>query len=190
MSLIVEALVFDLGGVIVAHDDAVMYRKLASRCEPVPARGAISAMFDEPQWGNGERPIRDLHTRMQSDLGYGAGWETFMDDFCCHLVLDTAMLAFVQALAARHRVMILSNTNAVHWDSQVRASHGDLARIEAYLSHEIGHSKPNLKAFAIVAEKAGIDPARSIFFDDLQANVDAARLAGFQSEVFVSESAL
>jgi len=97
------------------------------------------------------------------------------------------MLAVMGRLAKRNRVMIFSNTNQEHWDFVRKASGGVLAGFEPYLSHEIGHEKPSLRSFQVVAEKAGIDPAGSIFFDDLPANVDGARQAGFQAEVFLGE---
>jgi FMN phosphatase YigB (HAD superfamily) len=86
--------------------------------------------------------------------------------------------------------MLFSNTNEEHWDFLLRATDGRLQRLEPYLSHEMGCTKPSLRSFEIVAEKAGVDPARSIFFDDLMANVEGARRAGFQAELFESEAKL
>ena len=60
-----------------------------------------------------------------------------------------------------------------------RLSDGALGRFEAYLSHEMGLGKPTLESFAAVAERAGIAPERSLFIDDKQSNVDAARALGF-----------
>ena len=42
----------------------------------------------------------------------------------------------------------------------------------------------------MVAAQAGVDPAGCIFFDDLADNVEGARRAGFQAEVFTSQAAL
>jgi FMN phosphatase YigB (HAD superfamily) len=41
-----------------------------------------------------------------------------------------------------------------------------------------------------VARRAKIEPARSLFVDDLRADVEAARLADFQAEVFDNETQL
>ena len=100
------------------------------------------------------------------------------------------MLDFVEGLARRRRVMIFSNTNQEHWDHAVAASGGRLGRIEAYLSHEIGDLKPAVSSYLTVAAKAGIDPARSLFIDDRADNVEGARRAGFQAEVFTSQATL
>ncbi len=183
-----RALVFDLGGVIVAHDNGVMHRRIAARCGESFNADDVRRLTDR-RWGTGA-PIKGLHVELIAEGGYRGDWTTFVDDWCCHLVLDPSMLDYVEALAARHRVMIFSNTNKEHWDSQVRASGGRLARIEAHLSHELGAEKPNLDAYQMVAHRAGLPPETLLFFDDLPANVEGARRAGWQAEVFTGEAAL
>jgi len=186
----IDALVFDLGGVVVGHDNALLYRRLASRCR---AEGwtaeRVRALAADPRWGTGT-PVAELHAELRRDAGYDGDSETFAADWCCHLVVDPSMLAFVEELAARRRVMIFSNTNPVHWDFVVAASGGRLAAFERHLSYEIGHEKPSLRSFQIVAEIAGLQPQAMLFFDDVAANVEGARRAGFQSEVFEGEAAL
>jgi FMN phosphatase YigB (HAD superfamily) len=182
-----DAIVFDLGGVIVAHDNAVMVEQIASRTKATPRD--VSRLIRRKDWGSG-LPIADLHAELADELGYGGGWDAFASDWCCHFTVDPAMLAYVQRLASANRVMIFSNTNAVHWDFLVAETGGQLAGFEAYLSHELGCSKPSVQAFQMVAARAGVDPACSIFFDDLIDNVEGARRAGFQAEVFTSQTAL
>jgi len=184
-----QALIFDLGGVLVAHDNSVLYARLASRCAGDCAPEQVTALMRKTDWSSGV-PIPALHDQLRGELGYGPGWEDFVADWCCHFAVDGSMLAFVERLAAHNRVMLFSNTNKEHWDFLVRATDGRLQRLEPYLSHEMGCTKPSLRSFEIVAEKAGVDPARSIFFDDLMANVEGARRAGFQAELFESEAKL
>ena len=186
----VDAIVFDLGGVICAHDNEVLYDRLASRCTPTFTADDVKALVARPGWMTGAQPITDLHHTLRDEGGYDGSWETFEADWCCHLAVDASMLALVEKLADRHRVMIFSNTDAVHWAFNGRASAGRIPAIEAYLSFEIGMLKPTVEAFGMVAHRAGIGPARSLFFDDVPANVEAARQAGFQAEVFVDEATL
>ena len=184
-----QALVFDLGGVLVAHDNAMLYDRLASRCAGDCSAETVVSLLRKTDWGSGVS-IGLLHERLRDELGYTPGWDDFVADWCCHFAVDASMLAFVERLATRNRVMLFSNTNKEHWDFLVNATDGRLARFEPYLSHEIGCTKPSLRSFELVAEQAGIDPARSIFFDDLAENVEGARRAGFQAEVFESEAKL
>jgi FMN phosphatase YigB (HAD superfamily) len=182
-----DAIVFDLGGVIVAHDNAVMVEQIASRTKATPRD--VSRLIRRKDWGSG-LPIADLHAELADELGYRGDWDAFAADWCCHFTVDPAMLAYVQQLASANRVTIFSNTNAVHWDFLVAETGGELGRFEAYLSHELGCSKPSVESFRMVAAQAGIDPARCIFFDDLAENVEGARRAGFQAEVFTGQATL
>jgi putative hydrolase of the HAD superfamily len=50
-----------------------------------------------------------------------------------------------------------------------------------YLSHEIGHLKPTRAAFEHVLADLGCAPARVVFLDDNQLNVDAAQAMGIQA---------
>lgn len=185
-----SALVFDLGNVIVAHDNDVLYRRLASRCSAEDALQRIRQSSHDVRVGTGELPIERLHEQLARDLGYSANWSTFAEDWCCHFELDPKMLEFVQRLGETHRVMIFSNTNAVHWNMLVDETEGALAEIEPYLSHEIGDVKPNVSAFEKVVQAARIEPARSIFIDDIAANVEGARKAGFTAHQFMNQPTL
>jgi FMN phosphatase YigB (HAD superfamily) len=185
-----QALVFDLGGVVVAHDNAVLYARLASRCDRGRSVDDVEAIIALPQWGAGAASIAELHAHLQETAGYVAGWDTFLEDWCCHFTMDASMLTFLRDLRRRHRVMLFSNTNREHWDYVDGLAGGMLKTFEAYLSHEIGLAKPAVAAFEHVARRAGLEASRCIFFDDVAENVEGARRAGFSAEVFSNEAEL
>ena len=185
-----QALIFDVGGVIVPHDNDMLYARLASRCTAPDALQRIRGQSGQTGVGSGEITVQELHRHMSDELGYAGDWATFADDWCCHLGLDEAMLDLIERLAASQRVALFSNTTDVHWARVDALSKGRIMRLEQYLSHEIRAEKPALEAFDIVAERGGFEPARCLFFDDAQKNVDGARAAGFQAELFTGQEAL
>lgn len=185
-----DALVFDVGGVIIPHDNEVLYHRLAARCAAADALAAIRAAACEPLYELGQRSIASLHEQLQQELLYAGDWPVFLADWCSHLTVDPAMLAYVTGLAAAHRVILFSNTNDQHWQHLLTLTDGALGRFEAYLSHEMGLGKPDLASFAAVAERARLTPGRSLFIDDKPANVEAARRAGFIAEVFTDQPTL
>lgn len=75
----------------------------------------------------------------------------------------------------------LSNTNATHWQ-QVSGwsvfAHFD----HVVLSHAIGAVKPDAAAYDAVQRQTGTAAANILFFDDVQAHVDAARALGWHAE--------
>lgn len=58
------------------------------------------------------------------------------------------------------------------------------------VSGRIGKIKPDAAIFAHHAETFGLDPAATLFIDDNQANVEAARAAGWQAILFTGAAAL
>lgn len=185
-----QALIFDAGGVFVPHDNDVLYRLLASRCRAPDAAGLIRARSLDPGIGRGETLVASVHQRLQDEFGYAGDWPTFLQDWSSHLEVDHGMLALMTALAASHRVAVFSNTNHEHWTRVTELAAGGLDPFEMYLSHELGVVKPDLEAFRLVATRAGVEPGRCLFIDDIIENVEGARRAGFQAEQFTSQGAL
>ena len=58
------ALVFDVGGVIIPHDNDVLYRLLAQRCRGASSPAAVEALVRDPRYERGELPIAHLHQRL------------------------------------------------------------------------------------------------------------------------------
>ena len=50
-----------------------------------------------------------------------------------------------------------------------------------FLSHEIGLKKPDEKAFLHALKKMSVDPRRTIFVDDLEANIACAERLGMKT---------
>lgn len=184
-STAIDAFVFDVGGVIIRHDNDALFRRLAEACDVDNAAARIAAQVADPRIGTGEMPIEALHAALRRELGYSRHWDAFLADWSSHFTVNEDMLALVQDLARQHRVLLFSNTNAAHWRYVIAMTSGVLGKFEAYLSHELGQAKPTLGAFRTVASRARIaDPGRALFVDDMPENVEAARSVGFQSHVF------
>jgi len=81
----------------------------------------------------------------------------------------------------------LSNTNQRHWDA-LAPSQG-LARFPAvmalrqrFASHLMRSSKPDAQIFLDFQQQLAVDASEILFFDDLEANVLAARRQAWRSE--------
>jgi len=185
-----EALVFDLGGVLVGHDNESLFHRLAQSCSVPDALPTIRAKALDPRYNTGALTIAELHEALRRELGYRLDWNGFRAEWSSHFNPDTRMLALVQELAPANRILLFSNTNAEHWRYLVDRTEGALGRFEAYLSYELGLAKPSLEAFGAVTARAGIDPRASLFIDDVAENVAAARSVGFAAELFVGQAAL
>ena len=65
-----------------------------------------------------------------------------------------------------------------YWDGEFSLS-GIFSPI--ITSYELGSAKPDARYFYSAIKEYEIDPSKSLFFDDQQANVEAAKSAGFQA---------
>ncbi|HWJ53304.1 MAG TPA: HAD family phosphatase [Propionibacteriaceae bacterium] len=83
------------------------------------------------------------------------------------------------------RVAILSNA-PLGMASKARA--GDWAHLvdDWFFSSELSMAKPEQGIYEAVTAKLGVEPSAVVFFDDRQANVEAARAAGWRAELWTS----
>lgn len=77
----------------------------------------------------------------------------------------------------------LSNTNASHWQvmHQAPAFAGVRALATRLASHELKLLKPELEIYRAAEAVFGCSPSEIAFFDDLEANVAAARACGWHA---------
>jgi putative hydrolase of the HAD superfamily len=185
-----DALVFDVGGIFILHDNERLFRRLGASCRPADAVDRIREAAMDADITTGARTVRELHDELVRDLAYKRDWKGFLADWSSHFSIDHAMLALLATLARDNRVVLFSNTNREHWEHVTQLADGALGRYDAFLSHEIHDMKPNASAFQFVTSRAGIKPQRALFVDDLAENVAAARTLGFHGHIYKSREAL
>ncbi|MDA0241309.1 MAG: HAD family phosphatase [Proteobacteria bacterium] len=180
----VEALLFDLGGIVITID----WERVFARWAPTPAeRDRLRARFamDEPycRHERGELAFagyaKHLRQHLQIDLDDAAMLDGWNDIF----VGPVPGMADVLAAAGRRWPMdVFSNTNAVHQMTWTTRYADILAPFrDIYSSSALGVRKPEPEAFRLVAGRMGTAPERILFFDDTEENIDGARAAGLQA---------
>lgn len=94
----------------------------------------------------------------------------------------------IKNLAERHRMLILSDTNELHFEF-IREKFPVLNYFDDFvLSYKIGFQKPSKEIFRVAVEKANCLAEECIFTDDLQVNVEAAKKIGINAVQFVSSA--
>jgi len=83
-------------------------------------------------------------------------------------------------LRRRRRVACLSNVNSAHWEQCVELG-VDRLFDACFLSHELGLRKPEPAVYEEVSKRLGVPPGDIHFFDDVPANVEAARAGGMNA---------
>ena len=86
---------------------------------------------------------------------------------------------------------MLSNVNVMHWD-YIRSQHGFMHWFDYPVpSYETGHRKPDPEIFRLTLARAGgVAPERTVFIDDMECHILAARQLGIRSHQFFSAEQL
>ena len=182
----IRAVFFDLGNVIVFHDDAILFSRL-SEWGGAPAdviRERVLALWDPIN--RGQLAGDDLRRAVCRAAGSEIPMEpaAFIALWNCHFRINEAILPHVEYLLSRTRVFLLSNTNALHFEP-LRKKLPVLDRFAGLvLSYELGLAKPDRKIFEAACSKAGVDPEEAAFFDDVPAFVQSALATGMMGRVF------
>ena len=96
----------------------------------------------------------------------------------------------LEGLSRRYRLLLLSNTNDIHYrflrERYLMLRHFD----DFVLSYEVGAMKPDAKIYDEAIRRAGAPADECFFVDDKQINVDAARRAGMDAVRFESRDEL
>jgi len=94
-------------------------------------------------------------------------------------------------LKPRYRIVLGSNTNAIHARRFLTQFADVLGHFDALvMSHEVGTRKPDAAFFHHCVRHAQAEPSECVFIDDLSANIDGARAVGLHGIVYRPNSGL
>ncbi len=101
-------------------------------------------------------------------------------------------LNFLETIASKYNLFLLSNTNAIHQTYFYDSLKKETGRVsfnhlftKAYYSHEIHFRKPNADIFEFVAKDANINIAETLFIDDSINNIETAKQLGFKTHLLL-----
>lgn len=182
-----RTLIFDLGKVIVPFDFERGYRAIAADCglDPAEIRSRIATTGLVGQLETGLVEPEDFVAEISRLIEFPGSYQ----DFCRHwssIFLPHTLIPdeFIAHLKANYRLLVLSNTNAIHID-MVREHYGILRHFHhLVLSHEVKAMKPDPKIYAAALAHAQAEPHECFFTDDIPEYVEGARRAGIDAEPF------
>lgn len=181
----VDALLFDLGGVVIEIDFERVFQAW-SAASGVPAsrlrsRFQADSFYERHERGEitAEAYFGSLRASLAIDLSnsqFEAGWNAIFKGEV------PGIAAVLRQLQGRIPLYVFSNSNRTHqafWSKQYAHTLNAFQRI--FVSSDIGRRKPEPGAFAAVLSEIAVPPQRILFFDDTQENVEGARRAGMRA---------
>ncbi|MGI8553371.1 MAG: HAD family hydrolase [Dehalococcoidia bacterium] len=187
-----RALIFDIGNVLLFHDNAVMWRKLAELFgrNEAEVQDAFSRDGLAAQTSRGLLTPEAMHAEYCRRLTACPDYAAFFESYCGHFRPNDAITALIERLAGRYRLLTLSNTNPVH--VQYLREHLPILKQfdEVLLSSDLGIVKPERAIYEEAVRRSGVSAAECVYTDDLLPFVQAARASGLQALLFSDTATL
>ena len=181
----IDALILDLGNVLVFHDNALLFEKMAQAFNTTAA--SMRARIEKDVWertNTGRLPGDSLRLELQKALGSEITPAHFVELWNCHFKLNTPMVNRVESLVGKLKLCLLSNTHDLHFEP-LRPQLPVLEMFDArVLSYEEGLMKPAPELYRTALKRLGVAPERAAFFDDIQSYADGATAVGIHGRLF------
>jgi putative hydrolase of the HAD superfamily len=188
-------LYFDLGNVLLYFSHARMCRQMA-QVAAVDETLVRHVLFDtglEIEYERGDVSTPEFYARFCHAIGRHPPMEDLAMAANDIFEVNVGMKGLLAALhGAGHRLGLLSNTSELHFGYFADGRYSQIPDIfeQLALSFRVGAVKPEARIYEAAAELAGVAPGEIFFTDDVLANVDGAREAGFDAVQYQSTSLL
>ena len=189
----IENIIFDLGGVIINLDIEETFRKFSE----ISKKEINAEIFADHERFNF---FREYEVGKIDDDEFRTSIKALVDFEIEDHLIDEAWIAMLQNIPSdrmswiykatqNYNCVVLSNTNHIHvnyfeeYFNRV-TPYGYPRNVfqKLYYSHEIGERKPDATAFEYVLKDSGFNPERTVLFDDLKENLEAAGKLGIKME--------
>lgn len=185
MSADIEAVIFDLGGVLIGID----LEELRRHPEMEPWAPLIPEIRRQPETvllNSGKISPEDFYAWMRERFALQGDFEEFRRAWCGIFTPRPQMEQLVRRLAEQRPVGLLSDTEPMHWEYLRRQYRFLEVFSRPVLSFRMGAVKPAAVMYQAAAESVNVPAERCLYVDDLPENVEGARRAGMQAAVFAS----
>lgn len=180
----IDVLLFDLGNVLIYFSHERMFSQVGTLTGQPPA--VVKSWFSDlgllVLLESGKLTPAQFASEVRD-----RSFLTFTDDQLCAAMSDIfttneEMVALLPEIKNRgKKIVLVSNTSAIHYEWEIRKNGWLTLFDEKILSHEVGAMKPDPAFYRAAIKAAGIPPERCLFIDDIPANLEGARIAGFQT---------
>lgn len=183
----IKSVISDLGRVIIFFDNDIFIKKIAEYTplseEVITAR--IYENMDLLQlFDTGKVTPAQFYSRAKNLLETHIDQVTFYSFYNDVFSLNPAVLGILKSLRPRLRLVLCSNTDVERFGF-IRSEFPEVFIFDDYvLSYEVGVMKPHPRIYEVAIKKAAAKAQESVFIDDREENVAAAREMGLQTILF------
>jgi putative hydrolase of the HAD superfamily len=183
-------IIFDLGGVLMNIDFKKTEKAFAdlgfTDFKQHMTQFHITPFFEEYETGKINeaafiKGIQQIAGKPLTDQQIIHAWNALLLDF------PPERIALLEKLRQRYRLFLLSNTNALHYESfQQTLKNLTGKKLEdifekTYFSHTVQLRKPDAAIYQLVLDENNLNPGETLFIDDTASNFSGAEEIGIQT---------
>ena len=181
----VKLYIFDMGGVVSL--DADVSKQIAERLGF--ASGKLWEILREEITGLMAGSITTEEFWRRCSLKSGRRVDEDLWTLYFHPRPNLMVIEMIRELKNEARVVVGTNTIESHY--LVHSENGDYDIFDrVYASHQMGLVKPDLAFYTYILDREGCSAAETVFVDDTEENVEAARTLGIRSFLFTGAEKL
>lgn len=186
----IKAVLFDLGKVILNFDFTPAFKKLSAACPRTPAeiddyfrRSGLEVLYD-----GGKISSREFHLKVKKGLGHHLSFAEFKKIWNEIFKPNARIVALIAKLKGRTRLVLISNTNAMHFE-HVAKRYAVLARFDRHiLSYKEKVRKPDERIYRAAIRACRAAPHEILYIDDRLDLTEAAEGIGLHTFTFKNNS--
>jgi len=187
----INALLFDLGNVLLPIDLSLTYQAFSQLSSSFSSEEIQSKINNEGLWLGYEAGLltdEEFRDLLRDKLDLDCSNDEFDQAFSA-LLLDFPpnVYSFLQELTSNFELYLLSNTSVIHsrifLNNQLGPKGENLFGLfkKAHFSYEMGLVKPNPLIYQQVLKENNLKAEEIVFFDDNAANIKSAITLGIDS---------
>jgi glucose-1-phosphatase len=175
----IEALVFDIGNVLVPFDWQIFHRRLRADCPNLPTEAEKQFREMMIRIEVGEMTGETFTEQAVRAIGFQGDHRTFLSIWNGIFSSNIPMEQTILALKERFPLFLLSNTSELHL-AYLMQNWTVLQHFQdGVYSFRARCAKPDRRIFETAIKQFGLRPESTVYIDDLPANVDSALNLGF-----------
>jgi len=185
----IRTVIFDLGRVIVPFDFDRAYARITARTglDKATIQDRVRASGIVPRFESGQIEPKPFVEQFCQTIGCDIGYDEFRDIWFSIFSPETLIPeSLLESLKGRYRLLLLSNTNAIHYE-MIEEKYPHVHHFDhQVLSYKVGAMKPDEAIYREALRHAVGDPGECFFTDDIPEYVEGARRMGIDAVQFQS----
>jgi glucose-1-phosphatase len=185
----IRTIIFDLGRVIVPFDFDRAYTRVTAitGLDRDEIRDRVRAAGIVPRFETGQiepRPfVEQFNRAIDCNISYDDFREIWFSIFLPETLIPESLL---ESIKGRYRLLLLSNTNAIHYE-MIEQHYPHVHHFDHHvLSYKVGALKPDEAIYREALRHAEGEPGDCFFTDDIPEYVEGARRMGIDAVQFQS----